>query len=123
MEAIAMRMTQEEFDSIKDFLPYININNLKFNLYPYLTNAYISEDIFEIGTLIKNMLEYQKVYEYFDKDIFLKACDVEVENVWKGSEIQFRDPKNDDDWFDYKGSYEFRLKPQPDYSKEIESLQ
>jgi len=61
--------------------------------------------------------------EEFDKDIFLKACDIEVEKVWKGSDIQFRNPNNENDWFDYLGNYEFRLKPQPNYSKEIESLQ
>lgn len=120
MEAIAMRMTQEEFDSIKGFIECDGIDS--FDERSYLVNN-IRDKLGSISNLDKKevLSRERKVYEYFDKDIFLKACDIEVENVWKASELQFR--PIGEDWRDHSGRYEFRLKPQPDYSKEIESLQ
>lgn len=121
MEAIAMRMTQDEFDSIKGLLVKYKIEyDLTLSIrYPYLSNRYHNE-LGYIGSI--SILDGLKVYEHFDKDIFLKACDIEVDNVWKGSEIEFRyNPY--DVWRHSGNDYEFRLKPKPDYSKEIESLQ
>jgi len=113
MEAIAMKCTQEEFDSIKDKLSKFKIEeSLALNkFYPYLTNEYICEMGY-IGA--SNSTSSRKIYEYFDEDILLKACDIEVEKpimqVWF-----------DGRWVNYSGKY--RVKPQPDYNKEIESLQ
>jgi len=111
MRPIAMKCTQEQFDSIKDRIVYENIGN--FNNCPYLTN-----DNFFSKSGITNGTE---IYETFNANIFLQACDVEVEKVWKGREMQYRTIGNDL-WCDID-SFEFRLKPQPNYQKEIEALQ
>jgi len=113
MEAIAMRMTQDEFDSIKGLIKCVEID-------PFDKRSYLVNNFRNVLGKISNLdsLEicsnYRKIYEYFDKDIFLKACDIEVEKpimqVWLGEK-----------WVDYIGKY--RLKTQPDYSKEIDSLQ
>jgi len=110
-----MKMTQEEFDSIKDLVTLpIELNSENFEEYRYVTNDRAKNGI--IANLIfPNVMGLnRKVYEYFDKDIFLKACDIEVDKpimqVWF-----------DDRWVDYSGVY--RVKPKPNYDKEIQSLQ
>ena len=122
MEAIAMKMTKKEFDSIKGLLPKITDVDFDLKVFPYLTNNY-NNILGDIGSTDESIsiLNNRKFYEYFDKDIFLKACDIEVDKVWKGSEIEFR-PNGFEKWI-CNLDYEFRLKPQPNYSKEIESLQ
>lgn len=125
MKAIAMKMTQEEFDSIKDLLDKKTINSVgNFNKYPYLSNYNGSH--LSLNSINKYGFYYvwrlnPEVYENFDRDIFLKACDIEVDKVWKASELQYY---IDGKWTDCRAkNLIYRLKPQPDYSKEIESLQ
>lgn len=121
MEAIAMRMTQREFDSIKGLLPKTTDISC-FEERKYLVNNF-RDVLGNISNLNYKEVESRerKIYEYFDKDIFLKACDIEVVKVWVGSEMQFF---NGIEWEDCIGvNSKYRLKPQPDYSKEIESLQ
>jgi len=94
------------------------------------------------------VLKYREIHETFNADIFLEACGVEVEKkvfvfggvpmcgedvdnfiknylkekVWKGSDMQWR--FIDGNWQDVTGDkFEYRLKPQPNYSQEIEALQ
>jgi hypothetical protein len=120
MEAIAMKMTQEEFDSIKMLLDIKQLDS--FSSCPYLVNNFqgIFKTITNVSIYSKKDFN-RKVYEYFDKDIFLKACDIEVDKVWNSSELQFMNIHGE--WKDCNSDTKFRLKPQPDYSKEIESLQ
>jgi len=118
MEAIAMRMTQEEFDSIKILLKLRIYKIGFFYQTPYLVNNFGGE----IGVISNVYAEdknknNRKVYEFFDKDIFLKACDIEVEKVLKPMNIKYFNGNK----FIQLEAYE--VKPQPDYSKEIESLQ
>ena len=122
MESIAMRMTKEEFDSIKCFITLpIYLNSNDFKKYCWVTNDRNTEGVVSNLMHANNANFDRKVYEYFDKDIFLNACDIEVEKVFKGSEIEFR-PIGHDEWI-HSLNYEFRFKPKPNYSKEIESLQ
>jgi len=129
---IAMRCNQEQFDSIKDRIPY-EIRSLDpFDEFPYLVNDFNYEGI--VSNIYKSKL-YDETYETFNADIFLEACGVEVSNiwntpthefiinkVWKGTDLQFKD--KDGNWIDCTlKNYEFRLKPQPDYTAEIAELE
>lgn len=111
MRRIAMRCTQEQFESIKDRInmPIECIGS--FNDYPFLTNCYRN------GHAVSNTKDLTWEAQYlqtFDAEIFLRACDSWVEEVkyevfacerWIYAECQVR------------------LKPQPNYDKEIEALQ
>jgi hypothetical protein len=121
---IAMRCTQEQFDSIKDRIN-LPINDSMFDLkqYPYLANNFFYDNCQGLGTLPKSFIKKEtEIHETFNADIFLEACGEEVEKVWKGSDLEMR-YSIDTDWFDVYKDYEFRLKPQPNYSQEIEALQ
>lgn len=119
---IAMRCTQEQFDSIKDRinLPIDIIG--RFDEYPYLTNDYAGNK--EVGITRMPAKRNREIHETFNADVFLEACGVGVEKIFNHTELQWRDERKI--WNDYTDSsknYEWRLKPQPDYSKEIEALQ
>jgi len=119
MRPIAMRCNQEQFDSIKDRLEYHHSNIDNFNRYPYLTNAFRGRDV--IANIDTEPNDWNRtVYETFDANIFLQACDIEVEKVWKGSEMQ---SCINGVWFDCSDVNKYRLKLAPDFSKEIEALQ
>jgi len=120
MRKIAMRCTQEQFESIKDEIK-LKIRNLdNFKKYPYLINDSF-DGVTNLATTTGN--KNREVYETFDAEIFLKACDSwEEEKIWSGSEIQFRSI-GEKEWANHSKDYEFRIKPQPNYSKEIEALQ
>jgi len=117
---IAMKCTQEQFDSIKDRIP-VEIKSLtSFNECPYLVTDFNYDAL--VSNIQVSIPYYKETYETFNADIFLEACGVEVEKVWKSSEMQFR--TIDGEWFDVPNkNLEYRLKPKPDYSKEIEALQ
>jgi hypothetical protein len=108
---IAMRCTQEQFDGIKDRinLPIIRITS--FCNDPYLTN--ITKEGYNVSNISYNLFN-QDIHETFNADIFLEACGVEVEKV----EYQIFLCGN---WCDT--SHQIRIKPQPNYDKEIKALQ
>jgi len=115
MRKIAMRCTQEQFESIKDRikLKIADVENLKE--YPYLTN-YVGEKEnivtnYSISAIKNDKME---LYETFDAEIFLKACDSWEEEV--KYEVYLCGQ-----WID--SEYPVRIKKQPNYSKEIEALQ
>jgi len=114
-----MRCTQEQFESIKDRITY-PMELLKFeNPWIYLTNDYLKKKI--VSTSAET--EGREVYETFDAEIFLKACDSwEEEKIWKGEELEVR-RVGEGYWRDANNDWEVRIKPQPNYDKEIEALQ
>jgi len=118
MRPIAMKCSQEQFDSIKDriTLPISDIG-FEFKRSKYLTNYFDRE--YGIGSF-RNGFKHNdlEVYETFDANIFLEACDIEVEKVFKAGELEYF---SDNKWWPTVGEY--RLKPQPNYQKEIEALQ
>jgi len=110
MRKIAMRCTQEQFESIKDRIKYKDIAS--FEEYPYLTNHNTS---YKKGTVTNTTVLIQsKVYETFDAEIFLRACDSWEDEV----KYEYFDGLN---WCEVM--HPVRIKPQPNYSKEIEALQ
>jgi hypothetical protein len=120
---IAMRCTQEQWDSIKDRIGLKIHSITDFKEYPYLINFDTNNSISNINKEHCFGFFWQKnpaVYETFNTDIFLEACGEEVEKVWKGSEVQY---SIGTEWYDFRDVFKFRIKPQPDYSQEIEALQ
>jgi len=111
-----MRCTQEQFESIKDRIKCkINDTQFNFKLFPYLTNNYCSGNSIGLGTHDESFIGIDtEVYETFDAEIFLKACD-----SWE-DEVKYEYFQGNK-W--YEMVYPIRIKPQPDYSKEIEALQ
>jgi len=118
MRPIAMKCNQEEFDSIKD-----RINLPIKHLDKWTDKMYLVNNL--SGLEVVSNLEYpinhdREIHETFDANIFLQACDIEVEKFWKGSEMQIEIHGT---WFDCNDVNNYRLKPQPNYQKEIEALQ
>ena len=56
---IAMKCSQENWDSIKNMIPnnWINDGMFDFIEYPYLTNNFYSGGIFGIGTHLKDFIK------------------------------------------------------------------
>lgn len=119
---IAMRCTQEQFESIKDRIKLPTLSLEQLDVFPvfinYASGRYSISNVSE--NLVKELEAGKEYHEKFNADIFLEACGVEVEKVWKSSEMQFR--TIDGEWFDVPKNLEYRLK-QPNYDKEIEALQ
>ena len=121
---IAMRCTQEQFDSIKDRvgLPIASIRC--FGIRPYLTNSH------ENRPLVSNIQKEpyfcnRKIIETFNAEYFLDCCGREKpdeEVVFKGSEMQVR-WKGNCEWKDSNSGLEYRLKPKPNLDADIAALQ
>jgi len=118
-----MRCTQEQFESIKDRIKFkiSDVQNLKE--YPYLINYAGNKQKVVTNysiSAIKN--DKMELYETFDAEIFLRACDSwDDEKIWSGSEMQYKNINGK--WVSCSFDTEFRIKPQPNYDKEIEALQ
>ncbi len=122
---IAMRCTQEQFDSIKDLIP-LSINEV-YNLetYPYLSilNKCVTNG--NKGYYKEKKLE---IIEEFNGKYFLECCGVDVledvseEKIWNSDQIQWR-AYDTGDWINASGSVQFRLKPKPNLDPDIEALQ
>jgi hypothetical protein len=119
MKAIAMKATQEDWDSVKDLVKkYKGIASFKG--FPYLVTNYMNV----LGLVSNNDGDYKDiynrtVYETFDRSIFLDALDIIEEKIWKGDEIQIRFEKNGR-WFNCLDSNYYRLKP---INHEVKQLQ
>ena len=125
----AMRCTQEQFESIKDRIPLITYGIRDFDEHPYLV---ISCKGWVTNSSLVNR-EYH-IYEEFDADLFLEHCRVEQRTekqiideylknkFWKGRELQFRACEGAS-WNNLHSDFQYRIKPIPNYSAEIEALQ
>jgi len=118
---LAMKCNQEQFDSIKDRinLPIKTIN--RFEDCHYLVNN------FNFDGQISNINKYEwiekdyEIHETFNADIFLEACGVDVEKIWRSEEMEFLSKLGV--WSDFAYDFKVRFKPQPSYQKEIQALQ
>jgi hypothetical protein len=106
MKAIAMKCTQEDWDSVKDQIKFSEISD--FKIFPYLVTNFRDS----LG-LVSNLKEpkrwHRTVYETFDKDILFDALDIEVEKVFKACEIQYKDKNGH--WCNMYYDTEYRIKP------------
>jgi hypothetical protein len=121
MKAIAMKATQEDWDSVKDLVKkYEEISS--FEEYPYLLTNYGNA----LGLVSNNDSRHKDaynrtVYETFDRAIFLEALGIVEEKIWKGGEIQKRFEKNGP-WFTCLDSNYYRLKPINPELKQLQEL-
>lgn len=122
-KAIAMKCTQEQFDSVKGKLIGCKISGISdFLEMEYLINNRSNEE-----NSITNYLDIDKyergrtVYETWNEQIFLNACGIETEKIFKGSELQFRYKKGKWENINENAMYEYRFKP--NNSAEIEALE
>jgi hypothetical protein len=109
MKAIAMKCTQEQFDAIKDKLVGMKINGIiGFKDCGYLVTNYGGEEY--ISNLPKSfvMNNNREIHETWNEEIFLNACGIETERIFKGSELQYY---NHGKWFDTSSDFDYRLKP------------
>ena len=78
MELIAMKCTRAEYESIKDQVGPLSMENAQdFTFYDYLINiksGYVQMDRYFNGP-------HRKEYKTFDKDIFLKACGIDPNKI------------------------------------------
>jgi len=118
--AIAMKCNQEQWDSIKDKLVGLDANCITgFNKCKYLVNNLGGCEILISNCLTGDRFSYNReLHETWNEQIFLEACGIETEKIFKGSELQCRNKNGK--WY-ICTVYEYRLKP--DYSKEIEELE
>jgi len=89
-KAISMRCSQEQFYAVKDKLvdmkfienptDYINCKD------SYLSNNYSNKNL--IGFTL-TLMDYVEIYETWNEEIFLNACGIETERIFKGSELQY----------------------------------
>ena len=76
---IAMRCTQEQFDSIKDRIPLPIEDIDSFEYYPYLRNDYfIGKSVSNSIVILKQNIE---IHETFDGELFLDCCGRETQDV------------------------------------------
>lgn len=118
MKAIAMKATQEDWDSVKDLVKSRGFGD--FKTFDYLTTNYYGE-LGIVSNVTKNSKNKfnRKVYETFDRAIFLDALDIVEEKIWKGSDLQM---KVNGFWFDCKDYNEYRLKPINPEVKQLQEL-
>lgn len=120
MKAIAMKATQEDWDSVKDLVEAQELED--FNLCKYLTTNY-GDELGKVSNIGNNGLPSCRryIYETFDRTIFLEALDIVEEKVWRGDEIQIRFEKNGP-WFTCLDSNYYRIKPINPELKQLQEL-
>jgi hypothetical protein len=104
---IAMRCSQEQFDAIKDRLTNFDLIT-NFDKSSYLINCYRESSITNLTYEYANAWA-DEFYEEWNEEIFLKACGIETEKTFKGSELQYKSILNGD-WVNCKSDTEYRLK-------------
>lgn len=119
MKAIAMKATQEDWDSVKHLVQkYEEIAS--FKNFTYLVTNYRG-----ILGLVSNNdsshkdLHDRTVHETFNRKILLDALDIVEEKVWKGSEIQVMSHGR---WVDCHKLEIYRLKPINPEVKQLKEL-
>jgi hypothetical protein len=118
--AIAMKCNQEQWDSIKGKLVGCEISDIAiFERDYYLINNY-SHKQNSITNFSKNGARgnNRKFHKTWNEQVFLEACGIETENIFKGIELQWFNT-DEEKWIDC--CHKYRLKP--DYSAEIAELE
>lgn len=120
--AIAMRCNKEQWDAIKSKLVGLLLYSTPgFDSFPYLVNN-CGGDLGVINNFSsKNKRDYNReVHENWNEQVFLEACGIETEKIFKGSELQFR-ASDEIKWESFSDYFEIRFKP--DNSAEIAELE
>jgi len=90
-KAIAMKCSQEDWDSIKQHFPK-KLNLWNFKMYSYLVNNFngVINDIENVTDIHKEN-HNREIHETFNAKIFLEACGIEVEETFKITKEQILD--------------------------------
>jgi len=107
---IAMKCSQEQFDAIKGKLAGCKVEGIgNFVCYSYLINYRFGEKNHITNyTELAIIKDDADIYHKWNEEIFLNACGIETERIFKGCELQMG--KNGE-WVDCRNDVEFRLKP------------
>jgi hypothetical protein len=112
----AIRCNQQQFDSVKDRL--VNLEKVTpFKDGDYLVNCYRGDKTTNLSLYFATACT-DNIIDVWDEKVFLEACGIETEKIFKGSELQWFNT-DEEKWMDC--CHKYRLKP--DYSKEIEELE
>jgi hypothetical protein len=121
MRAIAMKTTRQDWDSVKDLVKeYEEIAS--FKNFPYLVTNYRG-----ILGLVSNNdsghkdIYHRQIYETFDRAIFLEALDIVEEKIFDRNNLEIK-YAGCDNWLEYSGSSQFRLKPINPELKQLQEL-
>ena len=116
-----MRCTQEQFEAIKPKLVGMDITDTCFDLneYPYLTNDFNG---IGIGSRSKDIIGKDDgiIIGTWDEQVFLEACGIETEKIFKGTDLQYWHLTNKI-WLDCNYLLKFRLKPNTAEKQALES--
>ena len=119
---IAMKCNQEQWDSIKDKLvgcELVGVGN--FVTYDYLINyRFGNKNHITNYTWLAVRGDDAEIHAEWNEQVFLKACGIETEKTYKGSEFQFYSEALEE-WVDVNSDYKYRLKP--NNTAEIEALE
>jgi hypothetical protein len=112
---IAMRCTQEQFDSIKGRIPLPMVDTRCFEKNAYLVNFYFDKK--QVTNLPnRGQVGYSReVFEIFDGEFFLDCCEREKRI------IQYLG--HNGKWMDFPIQEEVRIKPIPDHTAAIAELE
>ena len=105
---IAMKCTQEDWESIKSFIPKKLIRKdvySNFNVTDY--TSYITNDYNEKGKICSTISPecQEKIYEKFDANIFLNACGIDYYEVVKSEKPTHYQTENNIDIIDFCKMY------------------
>jgi len=120
---ITIKCNQEQFDSVKDRLYKLEEYKESIGFVgetKLLTNRFLGdENSFATFNLSFYHEDYLPVGDW-NEEIFLNACGIEAERIFKGSELQYK-TFHHSEWNDCS-CYEYRLKPDNTLKKqELES--
>lgn len=117
-KAIAMKCNQEQWDSIKGKLVGCEIERITtLGSESYLVNCFKVDKTTNLNFYCSSAWT-KEIHETWNEQIFLEACGIKTEKIFKGSELQWFNT-DEEKWMDC--CHKYRLKP--DYSKEIEELE
>jgi len=109
---IAMKCTQEDWESIKSFIPKKLIRKdvySNFNVANY--TSYITNDYNEAGKICSTISPecQEKRYEIFDAKIFLNACGIDYYEVVKSDKPTHYQTDVDFDVIDFCNAYDLNF--------------
>ena len=113
MKAIAMRVTKEDLDSIKDILAIKSLKD-KFYIFSFFNSL---ERIIYVN--LNGYSKLTETYKTFNREILLHALGIVEEKILNGSELQKRVYGV---WCDCKDDIEYQLKPINPEVKQLQEL-
>jgi hypothetical protein len=121
MKAIAMKATQEDWDSVKDLIVKVE-DFISFPDFDCIVTNYAGK-LGVVSNVVESYAEdYGRVfYKTFDRAVLLDALDIVEEKIWKGKEMQFRE-KGNGEWLNCSNLREYRIKPINPEVKQLQEL-